>query len=112
MYNVLFEILEEAYSHIITEYTESEARPLLTTDASSAVCLFVCLSACMFVCMCAPSVSVCVCAGEKHYLVFSSTMRQWAVQSSSLFSNMVRHLIDRDDLFDDMVNKLIVRLDL
>ena len=64
-------------------------------DANSAVC-----------------VCVCVCVGEKRDLLFSSMMHHWAIQSSSLFSNMVRHLIDRDDFFDDMVNKLIVRLDL
>ncbi len=48
-------------------------------------------------------------AGEKKNELFSTMMHQWAIQNSGTFSNLIRHVIDRDDLFDEMVNKLIVR---
>lgn len=83
-------VMEEAYDYIITEYTESECQPP-PTNASP------------------PPTNIPVfSAEEKRDHMFASMMHQWGIHGSSVFSNVIRHCVDNEELFDETVNKLIV----
>lgn len=84
--------MEEAYDHIITEYTESECCLQRGHEYFNPLPYF------------PPNF-----AEEKRDHMFASMMHQWGIHASALFSNVVRQCVDTEEIFEEVVNLLIVR---